>query len=446
MLGCGAMQDLRTALSSTEYSQLDNGLSYALRSNLDSRLVTICFAIGTGTSCETSKTNGLAHMATHLHILGTAERTAREISTKVELMGSEIQFFVYPEKTEYYLHLPPEFVEVGIEIMSDCLMNSVFLESVLMREQTVIEQEIVERRDNPFVFASDLINEVSFPNQGYGFCPLGTIESMYGLNVQMLKDYSRQYFYPKNISVGACGSITSKELEKYLQRHLGHYTNPEKAAIPERIRPNFKNNHKYICKPQKNELAHAFMNFSLSEDQKEIMIAQIIAKILGCGTSSRFFQELRQKRALGYTNGSRVDSFGGLSFLRFYFSGWKKKENYNLLGEAALVLNQFSQSVTDKEVESGRNKVFYDINMGLDHPFSCAGMLAEQCLYGGKPTEVADFIDPLNSVTLKEVQIYAEKILMRDPAVSFVGDYQPINYDALLDMMHNQDNRQKSAA
>ena len=440
------MQDLNTAFSSTEYSQLDNGLSCALRSNMNSRLVTICFGIGTGTSCETALTNGLAHMATHMHILGTKERTAQDISTKVELTGSEIQFFVHAEKTEYYLHLPPELVEEGIEIMADCLMNSIFLEPVLMREQTVIEQEIVERRDNPFVFASDLINEASFPNQGYGYCPLGTIESMYSLNIQMLQDYSRQYFYPKNISIGAYGCITSKELHKMLQCHFGHYTNPGKAAIPNRIKPVFKNGHKYICSPQKNELAHAFMNFPLSEDPKEVMVAQIIAKILGCGTSSRFFQELRQKRALGYTMGSRVDSFGGLSFLRFYFSGCKKNKSYNLLGEAALILNQFSQSITDKEVESGRNKVLYDINMTLDHPFSCSGMLAEQCLYGGKPTGVADFIDHLSAITLKEVQNYTEEILMRNPAVSFVGSYQPINYDSLLDMMSNQSNIQKSAA
>jgi predicted Zn-dependent peptidase len=440
------MQDLCAALSATECSQLENGLSYALRSNMNSRLVTTCFAIGTGTSCETTKTNGLAHMATHLHILGTQKRTAKDISAEAELAGSEIQFFVHPEKTEYYLHLPPELVEAGIEIMSDCLMNSVFLEHVLKREQTVIEQEIVERRDNSFVFASDIINEVSFPNQGYGFCPLGTIESMYELTVQMLKDYSHQYFNPQNISIGAYGCIEFEKLQKHLESYFGRYKNPEGATVPNKIKPIFENNHRYVCKPQKNELAHAFMNFPLSDDPKEIMVSQIVAKILGCGTSSRFFQGLRQERALGYTMGSNVDSFGGLSFLKFYYSGWKKKEDYNLLGDAALLLSQFSQNVTDNEVHSGRNKVFYDLNMALDYPFSCAGMLAEQSLYGENPTEAATFIDPLNLVTLEEVKIYAEKILMRNPAVSFVGNYQPVSYNALLEMMHGDANRQKSAA
>lgn len=440
------MKSLTTVLSSIEYSQLSNGLSYTLSSNMNSRLITLCFAIGTGTSCETIKTNGLAHMATHLHILGTQERTAQDISTGVELTGSEIQFFVHPEKTEYYLHLLPENLEKGMEIMSNCLFDSIFLDGVLEREQTVIEQEIVERRDNPFVLASDIINEVSFPNQGYGFCPLGTIESMYGLNVQMLKNYSHQHFYPKNISIGVYGCIAHEKLQDLVEHYFGHYKNPAGAIIPNRIKPIFENNHRYIPRPQKNELAHAFMNFVLADDAKEVMSAQIISKILGVGTSSRFFQELRQKRALGYTMGARVDSFGGLGFLKFYFSGWKKQEHYDLLGEAASLLSKFSQNIVENEVYTGKNKVIYDLNIALDHPFSCAGMLAEQSLYGSNPIESSHFISSLSSLSFKEVRDHAAKILKRSPAISFVGNYQPTNYNTLLEIMHGHNKKRKYAA
>jgi len=202
-------------------SKLSNGIRLGVRESRDAKQVLLCFAIGAGTACEDEQLNGIAHMVTHMNILGSLKRSGWDISTEIEATGAEIQFFVHPEKTEYYLHLPFSKVEKGIEIMADCLLNAMFSEEVLNREKTVIEQEIVERHDNPFVLASDLFNEASFPNQGYGFCPLGTKESMYNLSLDALKNYKQEYFYPKNFAIAAYCNISMDYLKKCVDRFFG---------------------------------------------------------------------------------------------------------------------------------------------------------------------------------------------------------------------------------
>ncbi|AIL12635.1 hypothetical protein IM40_02405 [Candidatus Paracaedimonas acanthamoebae] len=419
-------------------SELSNGIRLGLRESRDAKQVVLCFAIGAGTACENEQLNGIAHMVTHMNILGSLKRSGWDISTEVEATGAEIQFFVHPEKTEYYLHLPFSKVEKGIEIMADCLLNATFPEEALNREKTVIEQEIVERHDNPFVLASDLFNEASFPNQGYGFCPLGTKESMYNLSLDALKNYKQEYFYPKNFAIAAYGNIGMDYLLKCVDRFFGKASNGAKTTYPIRIKPQFINGHKYLCRPQRNELAHAFMGFPLSENISENVTAYIIAKILGSGTSSRFFQELRQKRALGYTMASKVDSFGGMGLLRFYFSGWKKTQEHDLLGEACKLINKFPYNITEKEVNAGKNKVIHEMELAIDNPFSSVGMLAEQLLYGGDPNQMEDYVNAIRSISFPDVVNGARAILTREPSISFVGSYDAPPYNVLTSILHEK--------
>jgi predicted Zn-dependent peptidase len=422
-----------------QVGKLSNGIPIALLERNTSSLVSFCFAVGTGTSRETKQDNGLAHMATHMHILGTRDRTAQNISTTIEEMGCEIQFFVHPEKTEYYLHLSKDNLKKPLSIMAECFMNSVFPEDVLEREQTVIEQEIVERRDNPFVSGMDLLNQVSFPNQGYGMCPLGTIESMYNLSTRMLQEHHETHFYPANMAIGVHGDIDLEDLSNLLEKQFGRFKSHDKTLMS-RLEPEFCSTGGLIEKQTSNELAHIFMAFPLdSQNPKEGQTAQIISKILGSGTSSRFFQGLRQERALGYTMGSRVESYAGHSFIKFYFSGWKKQEDYNLLGEGAKILNAFPNLITDQELITGKNKILYDLAMAYENPMQCAGMIAEQSLYEGSPTEISQFIDPLNAILLDDVKSLSQQILLRKPTVSFVGSYSPISYGTLLNNLRLED-------
>jgi len=252
-----------------------------------------------------------------------------------------------------------------------------------------------------------------------------------------LKDYKKEFFHPKNMSIAAYGNIEIDYFCKCLNDHFGKFTADRRSSYPERVKPRFSAGYKYLCRPNRHELAHAFIGFPISDNMEEIASAYILSKILGSGTTSRLFQQLRQKRALGYTMAAKVESLGGMNFLKIYLSGWKKNSTSDLLEEACKLIRDFPSTITQQEVMAGINKVIHELDLSLDNPFVSSGMLAEQLLYGGDPNQLSKYVDALQIIPIDVVTLAASAIFARKPSVSFVGPYEPPSYEKITEFLQS---------
>ena len=80
---------------------------------------------------------------------GTQLRSARDIAEEIETVGGHLNAYTSREQTAYFAKILKEDLPLAIDILGDILQNPIFDQDELMREQTVVIQEIGQAQDTP---------------------------------------------------------------------------------------------------------------------------------------------------------------------------------------------------------------------------------------------------------------------------------------------------------
>ena len=129
-------------MNGAEVTTLPSGLRVATRSMPHARSLSVGLWVLAGARDECDNETGIAHMLEHMAFKGTKSRSARDIATEVENAGGYMNAHTSREETAYYLRLLPEYLDMGIDILSDILTNPTMPDDEIERERGVIIQEI----------------------------------------------------------------------------------------------------------------------------------------------------------------------------------------------------------------------------------------------------------------------------------------------------------------
>ena len=124
--------------------------------------------LNVGTRHEVAAENGVAHLLEHMVFKGTKRRSALQIAEEVEAVGGHMNAYTAREQTAYYAKVLKEDVSLGVDVISDILVNSTFDEQELTRERSVIIQEIGQAADTPDDIIFDYFQETAYPEQAMG--------------------------------------------------------------------------------------------------------------------------------------------------------------------------------------------------------------------------------------------------------------------------------------
>ena len=83
---------------------------------------------------EDAKVSGVSHFIEHMLFKGTNKRTSKEIASEIDNLGGQINAFTSKECTCYYVKLLDEHIEIGLDILSDMILNSKFDEVDIDKE------------------------------------------------------------------------------------------------------------------------------------------------------------------------------------------------------------------------------------------------------------------------------------------------------------------------
>ena len=108
-----------------------------------------------GSRDESEDINGVAHFLEHMAFKGTKTKSAFEIMQKIESVGGYINAYTSEEITAYWVKILSDDLNIGIDIISDILQNSIFQPKELERERGVILQEIGMYLDDPAHMVSE---------------------------------------------------------------------------------------------------------------------------------------------------------------------------------------------------------------------------------------------------------------------------------------------------
>ena len=116
---------------------------------------------------ETQAQNGIAHFLEHMAFKGTEKRNALEIAEAIEDVGGYINAYTSREVTAYYVRVLKDDVALGLDVISDIVLNPVFDTGEIETERGVILQEIGQALDTPDDVVFDWLQEAAFPGSAH---------------------------------------------------------------------------------------------------------------------------------------------------------------------------------------------------------------------------------------------------------------------------------------
>jgi predicted Zn-dependent peptidase len=145
-----------------ELAVLGNGLRVVLVP-CEAQSVAFGLFVASGSRHETDSTAGISHFIEHMLFKGTEKRTPVEITRAIEGRGGNFNAWTSEESTAYFTHMPFEYLDEAVDIISDMYLNAKIAADDFAREREVILEEIKMYADEPDAVAMENLQRALFP-------------------------------------------------------------------------------------------------------------------------------------------------------------------------------------------------------------------------------------------------------------------------------------------
>jgi predicted Zn-dependent peptidase len=170
------------------------------------------------------------------------------------------------------------------------------------------------------------------------------------------------------------------------------------------------------------EQAHVTYAFpGLSNRDTDYFVAQIYATALGGGTSSRLFQEAREKRGLCYSIYAFSNGFQDCGFLGIY-AGTGASEAAEISAVIAGEMEAIAGNLTDAEVARARAQLKVSLLMGMERPGTRSEQIAGQLFALGRVQSAAEIVAQLDAIDAATVKRYGARVMQAGrPSIAAIG-------------------------
>lgn len=398
----------------TEFKKttLDNGIRVISEEIPTVRSVSIGAWVNVGSRDETSDINGISHFIEHMVFKGTPRRSAQEIAASLESVGGHLNAFTSREQTCFYAKVLDEHPMNAIDVISDIMLNSLFLDDDIKKEKGVVIEEIYDVQDAPSEWIHDLFAESYWDSNSLGYPILGTTETVSGFSRDDMFTYMDNNYTANRIIVSACGNIKHTDLIKMVEDHFRLKDNNYSELVN---RKKSAKKGRFNCFTKDIAQSHVSMGLpSYTFDDERRTALLILNNVLGGGMSSRLFQTVREQAGLVYTISSFMDFFVGEGIMGIYFatSAGQVQRTLELIYQVLDGVKH--KKLTDEELYYSKSQLKGNLVLGLENTSNRMNRMARHEILLGDYINIDDTIAAIDRVTKQEIIDIANEVLNPD--------------------------------
>ena len=393
-------------IDEVQSTKLPNGIAVLTEHMPGLRSVTVGIWVRRGSRHETPELNGICHFIEHAVFKGTQRRTARNIAVETDQLGGHLDAYTTHEMTGFTTKVADVALPQAIDLLADLVSHPRFEQEDLDREQKVILEEMKMVEDTPDELLGELFNAAYFPNQPLGRPIEGTKETVPTFDHKTTVAFHAREFSYSNLVVAAAGNVEHARLLEIVSEAFDGCESGA-ALRPLTLEGTKPRPAAPILIEQKNELEQAHLVLAtpwpaaLSEDR---YAASLLASVIGGGTSSRLWQEVREERGLAYSVGAAGSAFSDIGVFNVY-AGTSPDQLDEVLDLSLHQLREVvRQPVSEEELRIAKDQAISSILLGLESSSARAGTLARQEIIHGRRISPDEVIAKIRAITLEQLQ------------------------------------------
>ncbi|BAI71592.1 hypothetical protein AZL_009540 [Azospirillum sp. B510] len=418
-------------MSSIRVTTLPNGLRVATDTMPDVQSVSLGCWVGVGTRNEAASVNGVAHLVEHMLFKGTRRRSAFRISEEIENVGGQLNAYTTREQTAYYAKVLHEDAPLALDILSDMIQHSTLDAEELVRERTVVLQEIGQSADTPDDIIFDHFQATAYPGQAIGRPVLGSAEIVGALPREALVDYIAGHYGAPGMVLSAAGRIEHERMVDLAMKAFGDLPS---AAPPKPEQARYAGGD--FREDRDLEQMHLVLGFDgVGVHDPDFYAHSVLSTLLGGGMSSRLFQEVREKRGLVYSIYTFTGGYhdGGLFGV---YAGTGEDEVAELVPVVCDEIAKVGVDVTEEEVARARAQLKAGTLMALESSMSRCEQLGQQMLIYDRPVPVEEIVAKIDGVDRDAVVKAASRLRASRPTVAALGPIAKLeSYDRIAERL-----------
>lgn len=283
---------------SVPYSRttLPNGLTLILHEDHTTPTVAVNVWYHVGSGNEKPGRTGFAHLFEHLMFEGSAHVPEGKFDEWLEAAGGENNGSTSEDRTNYWITVPSNAVELALFLESDRME---YLPEAMSKGKVDGQRDVVknERRQSyenrPYGMASIILGENLFPvAHPYHWPTIGSMEDLSAARYEDVLEFFRMYYIPRNASLSIAGDIDTRAVRALVVKWFGDI--PGGAPVPPvAAPPAFLSEEKRLVAEDKVSLPRLYMAWlsprMFAPGDAEL---DLLANILASGKNSRLYKRL----------------------------------------------------------------------------------------------------------------------------------------------------------
>ncbi|KUK84224.1 MAG: peptidase M16 domain-containing protein [Microgenomates bacterium 39_6] len=409
-------------MSFEEFS-LPNGLRVLFLPD-NSPSVTVLGLVKTGSRYESKKQEGLAHFYEHMVFKGTKKFPSKKsLALVVDQIGAECNGATGQEYTYYYVKTAKKDLILGLDLISQLLVEPLLSEKEIEVERRVILEELHMYHDVPQYRAQIELVNLLFPNHPLGNSGIGKEKTITSFDRKDFLDFKNNFYNSEKMVLVISGGMgKAREVKKRVEERFSLLKGGKKKDPVLFEKPKAQKNNKNVFK--ETDQVHLAMGVrGLSYNDKKRYAQSLVNIILGKGMSSRLFQEIREKQGLCYSISSSIETFNEVGAFEITAGINKVK-----LPEAIKAIKNQLFLMTKKEVDGGelaKAQNFFEgkLALSLEDSYEKAFFYGKQALLESNIKDVCQVISMVKRVDISDILLVSKELFLSEKIkIALVGD------------------------
>ncbi|HEY5427525.1 MAG TPA: pitrilysin family protein [Solirubrobacteraceae bacterium] len=377
------------------------------------RSVSLGFWIGTGSRYESESEAGLSHLLEHLLFKGTAKYESLQIDQIFDGMGAELNAGTGKETTSVYARVIDEHLADAFDVMADMVFRPAFKD--VDSEREVILEEIAMYEDDPQEKVFDMLGEAVFGDDPLGRAIIGRASVISGTPAADIAGFHHLRYRPENIVIAASGAVDHDAFVQLARARTGpSAANGSAAGAPAaatraELAPSATPGRHFERKD--TEQYHVCLGgIGMSRHDDRRFALRVLDTIFGGTSSSRLFQEIRERRGLAYSVYSFTSAYSDTGQVGLYV-GTRADNLVSALSVVGAELTQLrAEPATAEELSRAKENLKGRVVLALESTGARMNRLGSEVLAGSPLMPLDEVVERIDAVSVDDLAALADEL------------------------------------
>ena len=410
-----------------EYAErtLANGARVLVVENHEQPVVSIQLLLPGGHAADPAEMAGVASVTASQIDKGTESMTAQEIAEAIDFIGGQLGAGASSEWTSVSLTTITDFLDDGLGIMADVVLNPTFPEDELATEKQRRISGLRLQKSQPGALASEAFMEGVYGSHPYGRSE--SVESIEAIEPVTLEMFHGRYYRPVGALFVVAGDVDPDTITAALESAFSGWegapemdlTRPEAPARADRTMV-------FVHKPGSVQAVIRVGHLMPSATDADWVTLDVANQILGSGSAqfnAWMMEILREEKGYTYGAYSRMSERVGPGY--FMMNGEFRNEvaDSSLMIMLELAERLRAGEIPADDLEDAKLYLTGSFPLSIETPQQVAGQVASNRLLGRSNSYLEEYRSRVDEVTTTDIaRVTGELVRPSEALVVVVGD------------------------